>query len=33
VKANAPVGPQQITFTASDASGRLRTSILTVVVE
>jgi hypothetical protein len=33
VKANAPTGPQQFTFTARDESGRTRTATLTLTVE
>lgn len=33
VKGNAPVGPQQFTFTARDESGRTRTATLTLTVE
>ncbi len=33
VKSNAPTGAQQIIFTGTDAAGRVRTSILNVVVE
>jgi hypothetical protein len=33
IKANAPLGPQQFTFTGRDASGRIRSATLTLNIE